>query len=734
MKNSLESNDVILGIDFGTSNSVISYFDKGPQVIKDGVDSLIPTKVYLGEKMYFGNHIPKNIIKNNSRLIENFKSKIGEYETSQEINNVIFQFFRYLKDIVEIKFGKDINFHTILTVPSNFNDNQRNIILNNSKKAGFDVLRLINEPTAAAFAYGLNSGNDEENILVFDVGGGTFDISLLEVDTSESGFYFEVVDSFGINDLGGNDFTDCIYSKLVDRLKINENLSDNIRESEFWKRCNKAKEKLSFLKKVEIKVNNDDDNKFILDVNNCRDMCRDLLDKLKNNEWIMNLADKINKKELSINNILLVGGSSKLIIIQDLIKEIFKIQPSIHNQVQHVVSLGACYYGALIKNKLENFNDIILIDTLPLSLGVETADGNFSVIIPKNTPLPATRSKKYTTDTPGDEEVKIVVYQGEKSVAKKNTIIGEIDFDKVSLSTNPVINISFKVDISGLISISVEDLKTNDSKNVLIKCNVEIDDNDTIEDNFEAEKLDEEEAQLLSLCYNIRNKIENLLSSDNCEKQLDEEEYNHFSNLLSVLYDYEVESTKSILPTIPELIKTNKNLDEKYFLLINNSNLVSKNSIEESRDSSSESKDYFDIDDIILQEKLEVLNSKLEYYLSKAEENGDQFKKDCIKSVYDEVDNCKRPSQKFIDDKLDYLAELFSENSKNELYNLCLFLKNGIDNNEIPFNDELVSTINVQIDEIDKINLVNSKETSSSYFIGKVKLINSICEKIYKNN
>ena len=427
----------------------------------------------------------------------------------------------------------------------------------------------------------------------------------------------------------------------------------------------------------------------------------------------------------------MVGGSSKLIIIQDLIKEIFKIQPNIHNQIQHVVSLGACYYGALIKNKLENFNDIILIDTLPLSLGVETADGNFSVIIPKNTPLPATRSKKYTTDTPGDEEVKIIVYQGEKSVAKKNTIIGEIDFDKVSLSTNPVINISFKVDISGLISISVEDLKTNDSKNVLIKCNVEID--DYIDDNFEAEKLDEEEAQLLSLCYNIKNKIENLLSSDNCKKQLDEKEYNHFSNLLNILDEYEFESTKLILPSIPELIKINKNLDEKYFLLINNSNLVSKNSIEESIDSPCESKYYFDIDDIILQEKLELLNSKLEYYLSKAEENGDEFKKECIKSVYDEVDNCKRPNQKFIDDKLEYLIELFSENSKNELYNLCLFLKNGIDNNEIPYNDELVSTINEEINKIDKINLVDSKESSSSYFICKVKLINSICEKIFKN-
>ena len=730
MKSSVTPNDIILGIDFGTTNSVISYFEKGPQVIKDGINSLIPTKVYLGEKKYFGNHIPKFIKGDNINLYENFKSKINEDGIDNKINNVIYLFFRYLKDlIIDAIFNSKKNqvsnelLETILTVPSNFNDIQRNIIINCARKAGFNVLRLINEPTAAAFAYGLDSNCDnDENILVIDIGGGTFDISLLEFDVSESGSYFEVVDSYGMNDLGGNNFTDCIYNNFCD-LKTEE-----FRDTQLWKSCNKAKEKLSFLKKVDFKVDND--RTFVLDNNNCRDYCRDLLDRIKNSEWIINLLDKFKKKEIIIGKILMVGGSSKLIIIQDLIKELFGINPMIHNQIQHVVSLGACYYGALIKNKLNDFSDIILIDTLPLSLGVETADGNFSVIIPKNTPLPATRSKKYTTDTPGDEEVKICVYQGEKNVAKKNSLIGELTFDKVSMTTNPVINISFKVDISGLISVCIEDTKNNETKNILIKCNMEIEDdmiaNQSIDDNFELEKLDEKEAQIMSLCYKIKNKIEILLSSNDNQKHLDDNKIEHFVKILESIENYDdFNQNNEKQLSIPELIKIEKELDEKYFLLINNSNLViNKN---ESIDSPCESKDYFDIEDIIRQEKLDNLISKIDFYLSKVESSGDNFKKDCLLDIHEKIRSKNNVSQKFIDDKLEYIKDLFSEDSKDELLNLCIFLKSGIDNKEIPDDSDLINYVNKNLDKIN-----NNENENDSYYLEQINLINSICEKISK--
>ena len=738
----LKSKEIILGIDFGTTNSVISYFDKGPQVLKDGVNSLIPSKVYLGEKKYFGNHIPNLNYFNDTPIFENFKSKIYDTGVDSKINNIILLYFKYLFSLVKDFFNEDSNvsFDTVLTVPSNFNDNQRNVVLENAKKSGFNVIRLINEPTAAAFAYGLDSKDlIDENILVFDIGGGTFDVSLLEVEKDESGSYFEVVDSFGINDLGGNNFTDCLY-KYLDSSKMNQN--NNIRKTEFWKKCNNAKEKLYFLKKVSINLNCESDfqsiccsatstnfngeeicsngnSEFTLDYNNFKDICRDLLERIKNDKRIVDIKDKISNEEINLTKILFVGGSSKLILIQELINEIFNIKPMIHNQLQHVVSLGACYYGALIKNKLDNFNDIILIDTLPLSLGVETADGNFSVIIPKNTPLPATRSRKYTTDTPGDEEVKIIVYQGEKNVAKNNTRIGEIIFDKVSLTTNPIINISFKVDLNGLISVCIEDTKTNESKNALIKCEIEIDEELDNTDSFELEKLDEKEAQILNLCYKIKNKIENLLKSEYfTSDQIDEDKAKYFESLYESIVD-EVE-----IPSIPELIKIDKDLDENYFLLINNSNNVMKKVNELDNDINNDS--YLDIDKIILDEKIETLNTKIEFYLSKAEDSNDDFKKECLLEIIERIKNVDLIDQKFIDEKLQYIYELFSENSKDELINLCNFLKSGIDNDEIPRNEELCSIIEKSLSDI---NLFSS----NSSYLEQINKINSICEKISKN-
>lgn len=736
-----ESKEIILGIDFGTTNSVISYFEKGPQVLKDGINSLIPSKVYLGEKKYFGNNIPNinsfGLQNENISLFENFKSKIEDEGCTAEINNIILLYFKYLLSLVKDFFNKYTNpiFESVLTVPSNFNDIQRSVVLENAKKAGFNIIRLINEPTAAAFAYGLDSKDYiEENILVFDIGGGTFDISLLEVENGETGSYFEVVNSFGMNDLGGNNFTDCLYEYIEksnksntlypsDSLEVDENQSNLIRKTELWKRCNKAKEKLCFLKKVILSKNlkkQNDENEindiFTFDINNTKDICRDLLNRIKNDNRIVDIKNSIENGDIKLNKILLVGGSSKLIIIQELIYEIFKIKPLVHNQLQHVVSLGACYYGALIKNKLDNFNDIILIDTLPLSLGVETADGNFSVIIPKNTPLPASRSRKYTTDTPGDNEVKIVVYQGEKNVAKKNIIIGEINFDKVSLTTNPVINISFKVDLNGMISVCVEDTKTNENKNILIKCKIEYDEELYKEESFESEKLDENEAKILNLCYKIKNKVENLLNSDYFSSdKINGKEINYYESLYESIVD------EINIPSVPELIKIDKELDENYFLLINNSTNVQSNKLDNDNADS-----YLDIDKIIIDEKLETLNSKIDFYLGKSYDLNDEFKKECLLEILEKLGNKKLINQKFIDEKLQYIYELFSEDSKDELINLCNFLKSGIDNKEIPNNEELNNILNKSLDDIELFS-------GNSEYLEQINKINSICEKIFKN-
>ena len=165
----MEKDSIIIGIDFGTSNSVISYFKNGPQILKDGINTMIPTKVYLGEKMYFGNNIPMSILQSSNKLLyENFKSNITN-DVSSEYNNIIYLYFKYLYNLIKLKFPDDM-IECVLTVPSNFNDYQRNIILNNARRGEINIIRLINEPTAAAFAYGLNIPTklNDGNILVFD--------------------------------------------------------------------------------------------------------------------------------------------------------------------------------------------------------------------------------------------------------------------------------------------------------------------------------------------------------------------------------------------------------------------------------------------------------------------------------------------------------------------------------------------------------------------------------------
>ena len=776
-------NEIIVGIDFGTSNSVISYYNKGPTILKDGVNTMIPSKIYLGDKKYFGNNIPiKETNHSNCEYIKkNFKTEISDsdsVEKKKEIFNLILLFFKYLVSLIKeklnlfskaesnprihtISFDNNTQISAVLTVPSNFNDYQRNIIMECAKLSGLNIIRLINEPTAAAFAYGINNmedSNDSEednNILVFDIGGGTLDISILQLDNN----FFEVVDSFGISDLGGNNFTDEIFLKVKSYFECEslDSQSESLDDS-LWNKCNKAKENLSFLKKVKIsmnqfnKVESIDSKEFILDFNNCKDICKNLIDRIKNQEWIKNLISKIENKEMNIKKIILVGGCSKLVIIQDLIEELFLTKPLIHHQLQHVVSLGACYYGALIKNKLSDFEDIILIDTLQLSLGVETADGNFSVIIPKNTPLPATRSKKYTTDTPGDVEVKIKVYQGEKNVASKNNLVGEISFDKVSKTTNPIINITFKVDANGIISIYVEDTKSNDSVNILIKCNmdflksIECDEliakqSNESRDSFEIQKLDEEEAKIMNLCYSIKIKIENLLSnlnndSNDKDLELNEEKYEYFSNLLNLIDNIYTEDNKPKL-TIPELIKIEKELDEKYFLLINtNTTAIESTNLQDESvlQSKAETNSYYNINNVILCEKLDTIKSKIDYYLSK---DLDQFKKEClIEIVYkiENLQNSKLLDQKFLDEKLNFIQDLFKEDTKDQLLELCIFLKSGIENNEIPDDENLYDKILENISIIKSDENIKDFDENNLFYSNEIQLINKICEKIFKKN
>ena len=697
--------ELIIGIDFGTTNTVISYYDNGTKIFNDSIYKLIPTKIHFGENIACGNYIPLTNSEKNDKILSNFKTKIGSnFETifnNEKIDefNILFIFFNHIKNILDIKFKKGIIYNTVLTVPSNFNDNQRKILFNVLIKTNFNILRIINEPTAAAFSYGLNNTINDEQIMVFDIGGGTLDISVLEIDDS----FFETIESVGINDIGGNNFTNMIYEDAIRMFKENfsnkEIIISKNKLLQLWHNCNKVKEKFIWVDSCEITIND-----FYKNVN-----LKYQINKQKFKTISKSLLDRISRKltpfknNNNIKKVLLVGGSSKLEIIQELIETELRIKPLIHNQLQYVVALGACHYGALLKGKLSD--NIILVDNLPLSLGIETADGTFSVIIPKNTPLPTKRSQKYTIDTPGEEEVTLKIYQGERSIAAKNHLIGEFTFDKISKVNVPIINIIFNVDINGIINVTIEDKHSGSTKDILVrnineKSKKEIDAILKIaEDN---KNVDENESVKSQLIYKLDNRISSLLNNLKLNTLIPK---NESDEVISRLIEY---LDKLNNKTIQELIKIDTELDQKYFTLQNIDNEIIGNE---------DNNNSLNIEDIIKKEKIEFLKSKIDFYKNK---DITDFQMNYLNKISDSLNN----NIEDIDNKIDSIKELFKENDREELLDLCLFLKEEITNFNLNISNNQYKILSEIVNKY--LNLLN-KNVPINYKT-EIDNINKICE------
>ena len=444
--------ETLVGIDFGTSYTVISLFNNN----KTDIISEFPSKIgYYNNKFYCGNDIPDDC----DNIIHSFKLDIGKNKSYN--NDILDVFFKYI--VSKIKYD---NINAVITVPSYFYDNQRNIIKSKFEELGINVLRLLNEPTAASIAYGLNySSQKDEKILVIDIGGGTSDFTVLE----KSDNFFEILYSYGMNDLGGNNIT----FELMNKFNI------------LWEHAENIKKKLTFNEIVQINdninISQDYFNKLIIFI----------INKLK--DTLINIYNLYN----DLDYILLIGGTNKIPIIQTTIYEIFNKKPWIYPNIEYAVSYGACLYAGILKNKYTLSNDILILDILPLSLGVELADGAFSIIVPKDTQLPTKMSQKYTTDTPDSENIKIKLYQGEKKLAKNNYLIKEIDIIKDKLDSNPIIEIEYKIDINSIITVNIINKKNGDNKSIIINNinnNINNDDND-----------DFEELQRTQLIYNITN-------------------------------------------------------------------------------------------------------------------------------------------------------------------------------------------------------------------------------------
>ncbi len=703
-------NLLTIGVDFGTTNTVISYFKKNPIIFRDSIKDFIPTKIYFDEKIYCGNYIPVDSDEKDKKLLSNFKVKIGTNFTyhykGKEVTEfeILLIFFRHLKSLLTKAFP-NTDFNMVLTVPSNFNDTQRSILLSVSENIGFNILRIINEPTAAAFAYGIDNKVEDEKILVFDLGGGTFDLSILEIDDN----FFETIDSVGVNDLGGNNFTDIIYEDCIKEFKTNQSnkeiLISKNKLIQLWYKCNKAKEKLCWVDSCQISIEN-----FYASTNLVYNLDKSKFLKLSYSiiERIKRKIDLLKNKH-SISKIILVGGSSKLVLIKDLVKDIFNIEPLIHPMLQQVVSLGACYYGALIQKELSN-NEIILVDNLPLSLGIETAEGSFSQIIPKNTPLPATRSQKYTIDTPGEENVLVKVYQGERSIASKNFLIGEFEFNKISKINQPIINITFKVDINGIINVSILDKHSGSNTDILIRNNIDKKNiSEVIKISEEFEEEDNKELIKNQLYYKLEIRIENILNNINNNNLIKVETKKEMNSKLIDYLDNLRESN------IQQLIKLDKKLDDEFF--------ISSENITNNENQNDENTNEYNIEEIIKNEKIDFLKSKIDFYFSKTIS---EFQIEGLKKINYFIENEKGYNNIDLDDKINYLRELFKENDRDELMQLCLFLKDEIENFNLNIDENSYQTLS----EIVKKYLKILDEDISIDYKLEIENLNNVCKNI----
>lgn len=516
----------LIGIDFGTTHTVVSIYENNkPNIIKINNNFFIPSKIGKYNNIFYcGFEIPElcnNIIHSFKLDIGNNKKKYiidNEEYNNQDLLNI---FFKYIIDNINLK-----NICAIITVPSHFYDNQRNIIKNTFESLNVNVLRLLNEPTAAAISYGLNfSSSYNEKILIIDIGGGTTDFTVLEKTET----FFETLYSYGINDLGGNNFT----KLLVNEYKIN------------WLQAEIIKKELSYIDFVNISNN----------INISRDyfniMATPLIKKIKN------VLFDIIALYKNIDYIILVGGSCRIPLVQSCIKEITNITPWLYPEIEYAVSYGACLYASILKNEYKLVSDILLLDILPLSLGVELADGSYSIIVPKNTPLPTKMSKKYTTDLPDSEFIIIKLFQGEKNIAKNNYFLGDIKINKNKTDSNPIIEIEYKIDINSLISINAINKKTGDNKNIIINYLNNDNNNYNSSDDYD-------ELQRIKLIYNLNILINNInLINKNYISELNINNINNMDNIeiISIISKLEkyINNENNLIPEFENINSENDN-------------------------------------------------------------------------------------------------------------------------------------------------------------------------------
>jgi molecular chaperone DnaK (HSP70) len=783
----MNSDNICFGIDFGTTNSCISIWYKNEAILIKDFDgsNIIPTVIEINdtkkiiggeaykrkeifEKLTLDNfviyEIKKLIGKKYSDLNEDQINLLGynlkpdkndnilivnnnkEYYIDEIITHIFMSFYHFSNKFLSDKFNIELNIkNTIISVPARFNDSQRELIKSCASNAGFCVLRLINEPTAAALCYGIGKNlSEEQNIIVFDFGGGTLDISLLKIFENN----YEVIGSSGNSNLGGSDFDRKIMEYCVQKFIENNELNiekflEDVSEINLQKLkylSEKAKISLSDVLHTQIIINDFYDNKPLripLSRDDFNIMCRDLIAlMIKPIDELLSICE-MDKKD--INEIVMVGGMTKMPSISNNVELYFGKELNCSIDPDNVVAIGASIYGHLLVNKESIEDKLLLIDRTSLSIGLETSGGIMDILIPRGSIIPIKKIKKYTTDTDDMDSIMVKIFEGERKFTKDNFLIGDFFLTGIEKTKRgiPEFQITFSIDHNGIIKIKAEDLN-----NTLNKKSIQITGN---KQNLSSEQMDIiiENAKLMDKIDRLdkTKKMFHFNLIDDCKKILD--------NIKNDELKIENDTRETIIKNITELLSWLENTKyeeidiDKYkdtiqefktkysiFLIHNNiSTFNVKTANEENKDGSDNIgvKIYDDEENIKkYQEQVLYIRNILEEYNNIKIDLNKLYKAEFYIDKQIQIFNyCKSENEIILENKNicnipDNNILLLNKISTNdsELVNSTLNELTIFDNTSNKYVNEIINDMN------DNIKLINKEEIIE--FL--IKTCNNVCE------